>query len=217
MGSGVPKQFLSLGGVPLLIHALRVFEHSDCITEIIVVVPESDRDYCARDVLPPFHFKKISHVVSGGPRRQDSVYNGLRVADPHADIILVHDAVRPFVTDQLVREVVASAQKHGAAIVAIPMRDTVKQVTPDHLIEKTLDREKLWLAQTPQAFQRIVLEQAHQLAQSDRLEATDDAFLVEQSGHSVAIVSGTSDNLKITRPEDLLMGEAILSAKLGCS
>ena len=217
MGSGVPKQFLSLGGIPLLIHALRVFEATDCITEVIVVVPEPDRDHCRQEVLAPFHLKKVSKVISGGPRRQDSVYNGLRAADPAAEIILVHDAVRPFVTVELVNEVVDAAKEFGAAIAAIPMRDTVKRVTKDRMIEGTLDRENLWLAQTPQAFQRTILENAHHQGQAVEHEATDDAFLVEQLPHPVVIVTGTTDNLKITRPEDLLMGEAILNAKMGRS
>jgi len=217
MGSDVPKQFLSLGGIPLLIHALRVFDAATGISEIIVVVPEEDRDHCRHEVLPPYHLKKLTQVVGGGPRRQDSVYNGFRAADPHSSIILVHDAVRPFLTVSLVNSVVESAEKHGAAIVAIPMRDTVKRVTSNQIIEKTLDREGLWLAQTPQAFRKALLEEAHHRGQSTGCEATDDAFLVEQLGHPVAIVTGSSDNIKITRPEDLLMGEAILNAKMGRS
>jgi len=217
MGTDVPKQFLSLGGIPLLIHALRVFDAAACISEVIVVVPEDDRDHCCHEVLPLYHLKKVTQVIAGGPRRQDSVYNGLRAADPQSSIILVHDAVRPFLTVTLVNSVVDSADKHGAAIVAIPMRDTVKRVTSDQMIQKTLDREGLWLAQTPQAFRKALLEEAHHKGQSVGCEATDDAFLVEQLAHPVAIVTGTSENIKITRPEDLLMGEAILNAKMGRS
>ena len=214
MGSGIPKQFLSLGGVPLFIHALRVLNDSAIISEIIVVVPESDREHCEKEVLPSFDLAKISAVVSGGPRRQDSVYNGLLAVDEHSDLILVHDAVRPFLTGSLVGAVVEAASQHGAAIVAIPMRDTVKQVSADQMVQQTLDREGLWLAQTPQAFQRDLLARAHRWGQTHNLDATDDAYLVERLEHPVAIVPGTSDNMKITRPEDLLMGEAILTAKM---
>ena len=130
-----------------------------------------------------------------------------------ADIVLVHDAVRPFLTADMIAQVVAAAVKHGAAIVAIPMRDTVKRVGTDGLIEETVDRKSLWLAQTPQAFKRALLEEAHEKALRNGLRATDDAQLVERLGHRVAIVEGSTENIKVTRPEDLAMGESILASR----
>ena len=210
MGNGTPKQFLQLGDVPLLIHALRVFESSRTITEIVVVVPQDAVEYCQEELLPQFALSKVSMVTVGGARRQDSVWNGLQAVDARTKIVIVHDAVRPFVTGAMVEQVVESAGTHGAAIAAIPLHDTVKRVAPDGMIETTLDRQRLWSAQTPQAFKIELLREAHQSSRQTGVEATDDAFLVEQIGHRVAIVNGSPDNIKVTRPEDLVMGEAIL-------
>ncbi len=213
MGHGVPKQFLQFGGVPLLVHALRVLEASPAIDTIVMVVPKDDVVYCQRELVPRFAFSKIRQVVSGGASRRDSVWNGLQAVDARAGIVVVHDAVRPFVTGTMVRDVVDGARTHGAAVVAVPVRDTVKRVASNGMIETTVDRQALWLAQTPQAFRIEVLRDAHRLGRLRDVEATDDAFLVEQSGHAVFIVNGSTDNMKMTRPEDLVVGEAILSAR----
>ena len=213
MGNGTPKQFLQLGDVPLLIHALRVLESSRTITEIIVVVPQDAVEYCQQELLPQFALSKVSTVIAGGARRQDSVWNGLQAVDERTKIVVVHDAVRPFVTGAMVEQVVESAGIHGAAIMAIPLHDTVKRAAPDGMVETTLDRQRLWSAQTPQAFKIELLREAHRSSRQTSVEATDDAFLVEQIGHPVAIVNGSPDNIKVTRPEDLVMGEAILAAQ----
>ncbi len=213
MGAGVPKQFLTLGGVPLLVHSLQTFEAAHIISEIILVVPQDDCQYCREDIVPSYGLKKVSQVIAGGRRRQDSVLNGVRAANSATDIVVVHDAVRPFVTLKMITQVVEATRNHGAAIVAMPMRDTVKRVNGEGIIKETLNREELWLAQTPQAFRRDVLLRAHQQGETDGVDATDDAFLVERLGLTVAIVQGSSDNIKVTRPEDLHMGEAIFTAK----
>ena len=213
MGSGTPKQFLQLGDVPLLVHVLRVLESNRMISEIVLVVPRDAVTSCREELLPPFAFSKISSVVAGGTRRQDSVWNGLQSVDERTKIVVVHDAVRPFVTGRMVEEVVDGARTHGAAIVAIPLHDTVKRVAADGMIEMTLDRQRLWSAQTPQAFDVEWLRQAHRSSQAADVEATDDAFLVERIGHRVSIVNGSPDNIKVTRPADLVMGEAILAAR----
>ena len=210
MGNETPKQFLQLGGVPLLIHALRVLESSRTISRIVLVVPPDSVTYCQEELLPQFALAKISTVIAGGARRQDSVWNGLQAVDERTNIVVVHDAVRPFVTGTMVEEVVERAGIHGAAIAAIPLHDTVKRAAPDGMIETTLDRQRLWSAQTPQAFKLELLREAHRSSRQSGVEATDDAFLVEQIGHHVSIVNGSPDNIKVTRPEDLVMGEAIL-------
>ena len=126
---------------------------------------------------------------------------------------MIHDAVRPFVTGTMIEAVVDGARTHGAAIVATPLHDTVKRVAADGMIETTLDRQRLWSAQTPQAFDVELLRQAHRPSHEAGVEATDDAFLVERTGHRVSIVNGSPDNIKVTRPADLAMGEAILAAR----
>jgi len=213
MGGATPKQFLTLGGLPILVHALRVLEESPAVMEIILTVPAVDREYCLNDIVARYKFHKITKVVPGGEQRQDSVRHGLAQLDQDMDMVLVHDAVRPFLTVNMVTGVIDAAAKHGAAVVAIPLRDTIKRVDADGLIESTVDRSHLWSAQTPQAFQRSLLQAAHRKAHLENYHATDDAQLMEWLGHRVAIVEGSGENIKITRPEDLGIGEAILAAR----
>lgn len=215
MGSNIPKQFLTLGGLPVLVHTLRVLEAADSVGEIILVVPEADREFCLREIVTHHRFSKVNKIVAGGERRQDSVRHGLSAIDGDPDLVLVHDAVRPFLTREMITGVLEQAAKHEAAVVAIPMRDTVKQVGTDRLIECTVDRRSLWLAQTPQAFRLALLREAHRKAEQEGIHATDDAQLVERLGHRVALVEGSAENIKITRPEDLAIGEAILAARRG--
>ena len=215
MGGSTPKQFLGLGGLPILVHSIRVLEQSPVIDVILLVVPPADRDYCLQEIVAPHHFRKVVKVVDGGAQRQDSVRHGLLELPPDVEIVIVHDAVRPFLTLPMIAGAIEAAAKHGAAIVAIPMRDTVKRVGADGLIDATVDRGQLWLAQTPQAFQRTLLLTAHQKAQREHYHATDDAQLMEWLGHRVAIVEGSGENIKITRREDLGIGEAILAARRG--
>ena len=214
MGGSVPKQFLSIGGEPLIVQCLRVLQAAPVIDQIILAVPSVDVEYCENEIVVRHRFTKVTKVVAGGAERQDSVRYALAQVPSNADIVLIHDAVRPFVTQRMIEEVVAAAKKEGAAIVALPMRDTVKQVRMDGMIERTVDRTPLWLAQTPQAFRRDWIEAAHKKGHEEGVRATDDSFLVEWLGYSVSVVEGSGENIKVTRPEDMVIGEAILSAKL---
>lgn len=213
MGGPVPKQFLSLGGLPLVVHSLRVFQAAPVIDAVILAVPEADLHFCRVDIAQAHHFTKVAQVVAGGIERQDSVRQALRAVGEETEIVVVHDAVRPFVTGRMIEEVVTAARAKGAAIIALPMRDTVKQVDAGHVIERTLDRRPLWLAQTPQAFRRDWLDEAHRKAHLEGVHATDDAYLIEWSGRPVSVVEGSGENIKVTRPEDLIIGEAILAAR----
>jgi 2-C-methyl-D-erythritol 4-phosphate cytidylyltransferase len=213
MGGSVPKQFLALGGQPIILHALLVLQHSPVIDEVILAVPQSELEYCLTEIVARHHFTKVTKVVPGGKERQDSVRHALEQVHEDVEIVLVHDAVRPFLTDRMVEEVVTMARTKGAAIVALPMKDTVKQVGADRVIERTVDRQTLWLAQTPQAFRRDWLLEAHRKAHAEGVRATDDAYLVEWFGHPVSVVEGSGDNIKITRPEDMMIGDAILAAR----
>jgi len=213
MGGSLPKQFLTLGGVPILVHSLLALEGADTVSEIILAVPDAEREFCLREIVTPHGFKKVTKIVAGGAQRQDSVRHGLEAVGEDVEIVLVHDAVRPFLTVDMIGRVIEAAVKHGAAVVAIPMRDTVKLVGADGLIEKTVDRGQLWLAQTPQAFRRTLFQEAHRRAQLDGFHGTDDVQLVERLGYPVAVVEGNGENIKLTRPEDLKIGEAILAAR----
>jgi 2-C-methyl-D-erythritol 4-phosphate cytidylyltransferase len=215
MGQKTPKQFLTLGGLPLLVHSLRVLEAADAVAAIVLAVPKAEMDYCRSEIVSACKFKKVQAVVEGGEERQDSVGLGLDAVGAEADIVLVHDAVRPFLTTDMVARVIAAAGKHGAAIVAIPMRDTVKRVGADGLIDETVDRKPLWSAQTPQAARRAWLQEAHRKAKQDGFRGTDEAQLIERLGHRVAIVEGSTENIKVTRPEDLMIAEAILASRSG--
>ena len=215
MGGAIPKQFLALDGQPLVVHALRVLQASSAVHEIILAVPAAEREYCLTHIVVPHHFSKVTKVVAGGEHRQDSVRHALAEVDPETDLVLIHDAVRPFLTEQMVQQVLEQAAKCGAAIIALPLRDTVKQVGADRVIQRTVDRSPLWLAQTPQAFRRDWLDHAHQKAVREGVRATDDAHLVELLGRPVVVVEGNGENIKVTRPEDMVIGEAILAARKG--
>lgn len=213
MGGPVPKQFLSIGGQPLIVHSLRTLQASSVIDAIVLAVPQADITYCQSEIVEAHHFTKVIRVVAGGQERQDSVRHALAVVDDQVEIVVVHDAVRPFLTEQMLEEVVAAARANGAAIVALPVRDTVKQVGAGHVIERTVDRRPLWLAQTPQAFKRVWLQEAHQKAEGEGMASTDDAFLIEWMGRPVMVVEGSGENIKVTRPEDMIIGEAILASR----
>ena len=213
MGGSVPKQFLALGGQPLILYSLRALQASSIIDEIILAVPQNEMDYCLKEIVTKHHFTKVTKLVPGGRERQDSVRHALEAVHDDVDVVLIHDAVRPFLTERMVEEVVQSAREKGAAIIALPMKDTVKQVGADHVIERTVDRQSLWLAQTPQAFRRDWLLAAHRKAHAEGVRATDDAYLIEWAGHPVSVVEGSGENIKVTRPEDMVIGEAILAAR----
>lgn len=213
MGGSVPKQFLAIGGLPLVVHSLRILQAAPSIDTIVLAVPQGDIDYCEADIVKAHNFNKVTQVVAGGKERQDSVRLALAAVGNDADIVLVHDAVRPFLTVQMVEAVVKAARATGAAIIALPMRDTVKEVKADHVIKRTVDRKPLWLAQTPQAFRKDWLQEAHRKAQAEGIIATDDAYLLEWMGRPVTVVEGSGENIKVTRPEDMVIGEAILASR----
>ena len=213
MGGNTPKQYLSLGGLPLLVHSLQVFQSLEYIREIILSVPIADREYCWHEIVKPYGLEKVTQVVAGGKRRQDSVRNGLIAISTESEGVLVHDGVRPFIDQKSVIEVIRCAGETGAAVVAVPIRDTVKRVDHSGIIQETLKREELWQIQTPQVFRYDWLVEAHLRAQRYQWEVTDDATLFERMGYSVSVVEGSCFNIKITTPEDLVFGEAILKKR----
>ena len=207
MGSHIPKQFLSLAGKPVLHHTLSVLAQCSVVNEIILVVSENEIEKAQQqfqDSLP-----KVTKIIEGGRERQDSVYNGLQSLDPEADIVVIHDGVRPFVSEDLIRETIEAAHKFGAAITAIPVSDTIKKVNEGGLVERTIDRNGLWRVQTPQAFQVSLLKEAFAKAQSDNFYGTDESALIEYLGREVKVIPGSEFNIKITRSEDLVLGETI--------
>lgn len=202
LGGATPKQLLELDGRSILEHSVDVFSAHPDVAETIVVLPPD------LAIAPPAWLGARAprvRVVPGGERRQDSVANGFDAADPGADVLLVHDAARPFVTAAVISRVIDAAAAHGAAIAAIPVSDTVKRVDrrPDEtVIVDTIPRDALYLAQTPQGFAREVLRDAVALGRSG-VDATDEAMLAERAGYSVRLVDGAASNVKITTAEDL--------------
>jgi 2-C-methyl-D-erythritol 4-phosphate cytidylyltransferase len=208
IGASVPKQFLEIQGKPLLHHTLTVFASCKLIDYVVLVMPRADVDEMGEDWLNKYEI--VREVVVGGEQRQDSVYNGFNSLEEGTDIVVVHDGVRPFTTPQMITATVEAAQQHGAAITAIPVSDTVKQAA-DGFVKQTVSRDGLWRVQTPQAFQYGLLQQAFKKAKKDSYYGTDEGSLVEYLGERVKIVPGSELNIKITRKEDLVLGESLLS------
>jgi len=204
-----PKQLLVLQGTPILVHTIRKFDDSNVIDYIIVTAPRESVDE-VRNLVNASGFKKSVTVIEGGERRQDSVAIGLQQLQPGTDIVAVHDGVRPFVGVDDIENVVRQAETSGAAILAVPIVDTVKHAKRE-FVELTLTREHLVLAQTPQVFRTEILKQAFERAQKDEYYGTDESSLVERMGLPVAIVRGSERNIKITRPGDLTLAKAFLA------
>jgi 2-C-methyl-D-erythritol 4-phosphate cytidylyltransferase len=204
------KPFLLLGEKPLLIHALQRFQDSSEIDEIVVVVQGKDIPR-AQALMAEYHLGKVVAVVEGGDRRQDSVYRGLKKLEGRGiAFVLVHDAVRPFLNSSRIHEIIRVAKEHGAAVLAIQPKDTIKLSNGTPFVQKTLDRARLWAVQTPQCFSMDLLMKAYDSAIKDKFVATDDSSLVERLEVNVRIVEGSYDNIKITTPEDLELAEMIL-------
>jgi 2-C-methyl-D-erythritol 4-phosphate cytidylyltransferase/2-C-methyl-D-erythritol 2,4-cyclodiphosphate synthase len=200
VGGSVPKQLLDLGGASMLRRSLGTFDQHPQVSQIVVVLPEAQLSGSS-DVVGTLARPCV--VVAGGARRQDSVSNGFAALADDVDVVLIHDAARPFASRALIDRVIAAAAEGGAVVPAIPVRDTVKRVDrASRLITATIPRDEVWLAQTPQGFRREVLRAAVALGTSGS-EATDEAMLAEQAGHPVRIVDGETENMKITTPQDL--------------
>lgn len=207
MGVGKNKLLLELNDVPVLIHTLRVFEKdNECDGIILAISPQDEESF--KQLLSQYDIRKVSAIVYGGKERQYSVYNGLKAASTDG-IIMVHDGARPFIETSYIHELIKAATVHGAAVVAVPVKDTIKRVQENEVVE-TVDRSSLWAIQTPQAFRISILKEAHNRAMEADFLGTDEASLVERIQHPVKIVEGNYDNIKLTTKEDLFFADAIL-------
>jgi len=212
MAAGINKQYLKLNGKPILAHTLSVFENASFVDDIYVIVPEDEIPYCREHVVEAHGFTKVRRIVAGGRERQQSVFNGLREASGLLadDIVIIHDGVRPFVPLEAVRKSVEVAARHDGALVAVPVKDTVKIVSSG-VVENTPNREDIWLAQTPQTFRYGVILDAYEKAEKEGFLGTDDASLAERAGKRVHLVMGDYRNIKITTPEDMILAGAFLT------
>lgn len=211
MGGDRAKQFLDLDGRPLLAVTLQQFQQCGAIRRVILVVPEAEVDPCREEIVGKYGFTKVEQVLAGGSRRQDSVRIGIEASKGKEELVLIHDGVRPLIEPDLIERVVAAAKTHGAVITALPAKETVKEVDDRGIIRETRDRNRIWLAQTPQVFRYEDILSAHQKAAREGWEdATDDAFLLERMGIPVKIIEGLEDNIKVTTPHDLELARALL-------
>lgn len=210
MGGDVPKQFLEIGGRPLLTHTLENVSRANLIDGIVLVVEEwripDVRDQFLRDWPCP----KVKWVIAGGARRQDSVAKGLASVPAETEIVVVHDGARPFINPGIIDRSVKEARLHGACIVAIPVSDTIKRVDDEGVICETVDRSGLWQAQTPQTFRFDLIKKAMAKAVEEGFYATDEAGLVERIGMAVMIIPGDQKNMKVTTPEDLVIARTLV-------
>ncbi|WP_195781463.1 2-C-methyl-D-erythritol 4-phosphate cytidylyltransferase [Priestia megaterium] len=208
MKAGRNKQFLTIQNVPLIIHTLQKFEQDPWCSGIVLVVNEKEVGIF-EELLTEYPIQKVQSLTVGGDERQYSVYNGLKSLK-QAQMVLIHDGARPFVQQNTIHELVEKAASDKAAVLAVPVKDTIKRVEQGTVIE-TVERSSLWAIQTPQAFLFDVVMDAHEKAKTNEYLGTDDASLVEKAGQKVSIVEGNYDNIKLTTPEDLLYAEAILT------
>jgi 2-C-methyl-D-erythritol 4-phosphate cytidylyltransferase len=208
------KQYLDLSGRTVLAHSIMAFDSCTLVAEIYLVVPKEDVEYCQNKILSLLDLKNQINLVHGGAKRQDSVYNGLQAIAKNTDTVVIHDGVRPLIHPEELKECILGSKKYGACILGTPASDTLKRVDKSGIIEATLPRENIWLAQTPQAFQYDIIIKAHETARRDGYVGTDDASLVERLGANVKIINGGRFNIKITKKEDLAVAKAMFDAGL---
>ncbi|MFQ5482224.1 MAG: 2-C-methyl-D-erythritol 4-phosphate cytidylyltransferase, partial [Nitrospinaceae bacterium] len=194
-------------------HTLQAFHRSGAVQGIVLAAPIGEVDAMRQNYV---HALRLAdRVVAGGAERQDSVGNALASLGPEVEVVVVHDAVRPFVTPEMIRDSIQAARLHGAALCAVPVSDTLKGVDAEGFVENTVDRRGLWRVQTPQAFRRQVLDDAFAQAAADNFYGTDESMLVERLGRQVKVLTGSEFNIKITRPEDLVLAARIAALDIG--
>lgn len=214
MGTAVKKQFIKLRSKEILAYTLEAFSKVEEITEIIVVTGEDDLEKVKKDIVEQYGISKVSQIVAGGRERQDSVYNGLLATSEDIEYVMIHDGARPFISEEVILRAIEKTKVCKATIVAVPVKDTIKVIDIEaEAVEQTPPREKLWAVQTPQSFDKKLLVDAYALAREKGLQVTDDSMIVEAYGKKVQVVLGEYNNIKITTPEDLVIGESILGEK----
>lgn len=211
MGTFIKKQFIKLMDKEVLAYTIEAFNQMEEISEIVVVVGMEDINKVKEEIIQKYGYHKVSQVVAGGKERQDSVYNGLMATSKQTEYVMIHDGARPFISENVLKRAIEDTIKYKATIVAVPVKDTIKEVNHEaHIVEKTPEREKLWMVQTPQSFKRSLLIEAYEAAKREALKVTDDSMIVEAYGQKVHVVLGDYTNIKITTPDDLEIGESIL-------
>ncbi len=205
------KQYIELKGKPILVHTLEVFMRCEAIHHIIIVVGKGEVDYCKQEIVEGHGLEKVLHVIEGGKERQDSVYEGIKCVPDKTDIVLIHDAARPFIKEEHINATIREAYIGGACVLGVKVKDTIKVANHEDYIIDTPNRNMLWAIQTPQTFKKEVIQEAYVQAIKDKFVATDDAMIVEKySDRAVKIVEGSYDNIKITTQEDLIIAKSLM-------
>jgi len=210
MGGAHSKPYLLLEGKPILAHTLLELERCPLVDEVVLMVERGEIERARASVVEEFRLQKVGAILAGGVQRQDSVWEGLKTIQDDCDLVMVHDGVRPFISQEMLARSIQGAVDSGASIAGMPAKDTVKLVSAQNMVLKTPDRKSVFLVQTPQTFKRDILLRAYRQAMEDGFYATDEASLVERLGLQVRVVEGSYENIKITTPEDLVVGEMIL-------
>jgi 2-C-methyl-D-erythritol 4-phosphate cytidylyltransferase len=204
MGTAVPKQFLSVDGIPILVRTLRVFAESPEVDEILLVTSEDYADYCRHEIVEKWGIRKVRDIVIGGKERWNSVWNALLRCES-SDYVMIQDGARPFVTEEIIKRTDAAMKQYGACAVGMPSKDTIKICDDSGFVRSTPSRKYTWIIQTPQAFFLPIIRRANEIMQKRGMEGvTDDAMIVEASGIAkVKLVEGSYENIKVTTPDDL--------------
>jgi len=210
MGSKINKQFIAIDNKPILAHTLEKFEKCKYVDEVIVVSKEEEVEYCKKEIVKKYGFKKVKNIVKGGKERQDSVYNGILALDEKSQIVLTHDGARPFIRTEIIEKGIQGVLEYGACVVGVPVKDTIKAINSDDEVHHTPKRSLLWAAQSPQCFWTDLLKKGYDLAIKEDILGTDDSSLVEKTGHTIKMIMGSYDNIKITTPEDLIIADSFL-------
>ena len=211
MNSKVQKQFLELGGKPVLYYSLNCFQQSPLVTDIILVTGAESVAFCKEEIVEKYGFTKVKKVIPGGKERYDSVYEGLLSCE-NSDFVLIHDGARPFITQEILERGMTGVRETGACVIGMPSKDTVKVSDENGFVQETPERNLVWSVQTPQIFEYSLIRNAHEKIRCENMTGiTDDATVVERaSGTKIRLVEGSYKNLKITTPEDLDIAEIFL-------
>lgn len=215
MGAATNKQFLLIDNKPIIVHTLQIFEECRAVDGIYLVVNQKDLPLIQEEILETYRFNKILKLVIGGRLRQDSVRNGLEAIEKPCDIVIVHDGARPFVSPSFIDKGIFLMEMFDAVIPALPVKDTIKVVSKEGFVQKTLERDSLWHVQTPQTFKYDLITKAYREGTAKKLYGYDDATFLENMGKKVKVIEGSPYNIKITTPEDLIIARGMLSQLKG--
>ena len=211
MKADISKQFIILNGKPILYYTLKRFIDCESIDKIVLVLPKDEVEYCKENILERYNLS-VDYIAVGGSERQDSVYNGLeKLKDTDTDIVLIHDGARPFVSEKIIKDGITYAKKYKAAAPGVTPKDTIKVKGADSFSKETLNRSSLVAIQTPQVFNYKMILDCHKKVHDEKIMVTDDTMVVEMYGNKVFLYEGDYNNIKITTPEDILIGEKLSS------